>query len=108
MDGKQYRPQRGSDSVPGQMTSEDFAARLAMRPTTRLSEAVGALVANLNRLADELRLTPSEFHDAMNFLTEVGHYANSRRQEWVLLADVLGFSSRVEDLNNRRPAGANS
>ncbi|WP_308240283.1 dioxygenase [Mesorhizobium sp. J428] len=106
MDGNQHRLHRGGTSATGQMASEDFAARLATRPASRLSETVGALVASLNRLADELGLTASEFHAATDFLTEVGHYADSRRQEWVLLADVLGLSSHIEDLNHRRPAGA--
>lgn len=106
MDGKQQALQRDAVPAMGQMASEDFATRLATRPSSRLGETVGALVANLNRLADELKLTPSEFHAATDFLTEVGHYADTRRQEWVLLADVLGLSSHIEDLNNRRPVGA--
>lgn len=90
---------------PGDLAAQ-FAARLAAQPPSRLSQAVGALVGDLHRLAGDLRLTPAELRAALGFLTEVGHHADPRRQEWVLLADVLGLSSLVADLAAERPAGA--
>jgi hydroxyquinol 1,2-dioxygenase len=63
-------------------------------------------VGGLHALIAELRPSGDEFRLAIDFLTEVGHYADARRQEWVLFADVLGVSSLIEDQNNPRPAGA--
>jgi hydroxyquinol 1,2-dioxygenase len=42
----------------------------------------------------------------IEFLTDVGHSADTRRQEWVLLADVIGVSTLVEDMHVCRPQGA--
>ena len=50
--------------------------------------------------------TSDELTALIGFLTEVGHTADARRQEWVLLADVIGVSARVEELNRPCPKGA--
>ncbi len=85
--------------------AEEFARRLAGAEPSRLVDAARATVGGLHALVAALRPTGEEFLLAIDFLTEVGHYADSRRQEWVLLADVLGVSSLIEDQNNPRPAG---
>lgn len=82
-----------------------FSARLAALPAGRLQQGLAALVDALDRLVRDLRLTPAEFRLVRDYLTEVGHAADARRQEWVLLADALGLSTLVEDLNTVRPAG---
>ena len=71
---------------------------------SRLAAAAQAAVQGLHALIAELRPSSDEFRQAIDFLTEVGHYADARRQEWVLLADVLGVSSLIEDQNSPRPA----
>src|SRR5690606_1902600 len=40
------------------------------------------------------------------FLTEVGHASDDRRQEWVLLSDLLGATALVEEVNAHRPKQA--
>lgn len=82
-----------------------FSARLAGLPTGRLGQGLAALVDALDGLVRDLQLTPAEFRQVLDYLTEVGHAADARRQEWVLLADTLGLSMLVEDLNSPRPAG---
>ncbi|MFN6979399.1 MAG: dioxygenase, partial [Gemmobacter sp.] len=54
----------------------------------------------------ETRPSPDDLRCALDFLTEVGLACDKRRQEWVLLSDVLGISTAVEDLARPRPAGA--
>jgi protocatechuate 3,4-dioxygenase beta subunit len=68
----------------------------------RLLEAV----LRLHALVRELNVDEAEMRALIGFLTEVGHASDERRQEWVLLADVLGFSALVRDLNRPTPAGA--
>ncbi len=106
MDG-QHDGQRGNDSH-GQLSAQarDFSRRLAALGPSRLAEAAEAGVAGLHALVAALRPTAEEFRLAIDFLTEVGHYADARRQEWVLFADVLGVSSLIEDQNSQRPKGA--
>ena len=82
-----------------------FSTRLAHRPQGRLNQGVKALIDSLDALVRDLRLTSAEFRLVLDYLTAVGHASDARRQEWVLLADALGLSMLVEDLNNPRPAG---
>ena len=86
--------------------ADEFALRLAAAGPSRLAAAARATVDGLHALITELRPSGDEFLLAIDFLTEVGHYADARRQEWVLFADVLGISSLIEDQNSPRPKGA--
>ena len=106
MDG-QHKGQQGGESR-GEISAQarDFSRRLAALGPSRLAEAAEAGVGGLHALIAALRPTAEEFRLAIDFLTEVGHYADARRQEWVLFADVLGVSSLIEDQNSRRPDGA--
>jgi hydroxyquinol 1,2-dioxygenase len=106
MDGPNERPQWDDRKVVSLNLAEEFARRLSAASPTRLSATAEAAVGGLHALVAALRPTGDEFRAAIDFLTEVGHYADARRQEWVLLADVLGVSSLIEDLNHPRPAGA--
>jgi hydroxyquinol 1,2-dioxygenase len=101
MDEGPYQPLSAGDTI-----ATEFAARLDQAPPSRLGEAVGRLVGALQALTAELRITPEEMRIALGFLAEIGHYADARRQEWVLLADALGLSSLVDDMAHLRPAGA--
>lgn len=84
----------------------ELARRLAMAPPTRLADAVARIARHLHLLIAELRPSSKEFREALGFLTEVGHHTDPQRQEWVLLADVMGVSALVEGLNTPRPLGA--
>lgn len=106
MDGHDGGAHDLSRATDGAALANDFARRLTEAGPARLSEAAGATVGALHALISALRPTPDEFRTVIDFLTEVGHYADDRRQEWVLLADVLGVSSLVEDLNWPRPPQA--
>ena len=106
MDGEHDGPRR--DELPEAISTQakEFSQRLAAVGQARLAAAARATVGGLHALIAELRPSREEFRLAIDFLTEVGHYADARRQEWVLLADVLGVSSLIEDQNSPRPAGA--
>lgn len=103
---QQERSRTGTGRAAAQLISREFAARLEGASPSRLRDGIGSTVQALHELVAGLALTPGELRAAVAFLTEVGHHADSRRQEWVLLADALGLSSLVEDLNAPRPAGA--
>lgn len=83
-----------------------LAGRMAQSGGTRLPTAFLTTVTRLHGLVTDLRPTPDELRAVIEFLTDVGHSADARRQEWVLLADVIGVSTLVEDLNTCRPDGA--
>lgn len=84
----------------------DLGLRLAKNGDTRLAVSFLSIVTSIHDLVVQLKPSGEELRAVIDFLTEVGHSADSRRQEWVLLADVIGVSTHVEDLNTARPEGA--
>lgn len=88
-------------------TSHDiFAQRLSQSKDDSLPKVLAVAVSHLHSLIRELRPTPSDWRKVIAFLTEVGHASDDRRQEWVLLSDLLGASALVEEINSRRPKAA--
>lgn len=83
-----------------------FAQRLGPSREARLGAAVLAILGRAHDLVAELKPTPAEFRALVDFLTELGHASDARRQEWVLLADVTGLSTLVEEQNTPCPPGA--
>jgi hydroxyquinol 1,2-dioxygenase len=66
----------------------------------RFREVMQALVKHLHAFAGEVRLTEEEWFAAIRFLTRTGQISNDRRQEFILLSDVLGLSMLVVGLNH--------
>lgn len=66
----------------------------------RLKELMQALVRHLHAFVREVRLTEEEWNAAIAFLTDTGHITDDRRQEFILLSDVLGASMQVVAVNN--------
>jgi hydroxyquinol 1,2-dioxygenase len=69
----------------------------------RLSTVMTSLVQHLHSFARDVKLTESEWRYAIDFLTDVGHITDEKRQEFVLLSDTLGLSMLVTTQNNRKP-----
>jgi protocatechuate 3,4-dioxygenase beta subunit len=89
-----------------QNSADLFAQRLATTRDRPLTQILTAAVQHLHALIREFQPTPQEWRDLIAFLTDVGHACDERRQEWVLLSDLLGASALVEEINSRRPKGA--
>jgi hydroxyquinol 1,2-dioxygenase len=66
----------------------------------RLKLLMGALVRHLHAFLRDVRLTEEEWQRAIAFLTETGHRTDDRRQEFILLSDVLGASMQTIAINN--------
>src|ERR1700712_111011 len=66
----------------------------------RLSDLMRALTRHLHAFLREVRLTEREWQLGIDFLTGVGHKTDDRRQEVVLLSDVLGASMQTVTINN--------
>jgi hydroxyquinol 1,2-dioxygenase len=80
--------------------ADRVAASFAGTPDPRLKELVQALTRHLHAFLREVRLTEDEWRRAVDFLTDVGHTTDDRRQEFILLSDVLGASMQVVTINN--------
>lgn len=80
-------------------------ARMADTPDARLKEIMTSLVQHLHAFAREVRLTEDEWFQGIQFLTRCGHITDDKRQEFILLSDVLGLSMLTVAMNNDKPAG---
>jgi hydroxyquinol 1,2-dioxygenase len=81
-------------------------ASYADTPDPRTKELVEALTRHVHAFLRETRLTESEWKRAIDFLTAVGHITDDRRQEFILLSDVLGASMQTITINNEAYADA--
>ena len=84
--------------TPAELT-DDVAKAFGATPDPRLRELITALVRHLHAFAAETRLTPAEWMAGLQFLTATGQKCDARRQEFVLLSDVLGLSTLVDVIN---------
>ena len=85
---------------------ERVVASFAGTPDPRTRELVEALTRHLHAFLRETRLTEEEWWRAIEFLTAVGHLTDDRRQEFILLSDVLGASMQTITINNEAYANA--
>ncbi|MFE2579016.1 intradiol ring-cleavage dioxygenase [Streptomyces sp. NPDC059378] len=66
----------------------------------RLRQVMQSLVRHLHAFVREVRLTEAEWSEGIEFLTRAGHITDERRQEFILLSDVLGVSMQTVAVNN--------
>ena len=82
--------------------TEAALAQMANTPDPRLKEIMDAAVRHLHAFAREVRLTPAEWLQGIQFLTAVGQACTPFRQEFILLADVLGVSALVNAMHDKQ------
>ncbi|MDD0812209.1 intradiol ring-cleavage dioxygenase [Curvibacter sp. RS43] len=80
-------------------------ASFADTENPRLKEIMISLVQHLHAFARDVKLTEGEWFQGIEFLTQCGHITDERRQEFILLSDVLGLSMLTVALNQQRPKG---
>jgi protocatechuate 3,4-dioxygenase beta subunit len=67
----------------------------------RLQQVLTSLVKHLHDFIRDVEPTEQEWFAGIQFLTEVGHMCDDKRQEFVLLSDTLGVSILVDAINHR-------
>jgi hydroxyquinol 1,2-dioxygenase len=75
-------------------------ASFAGTPDPRLKSVLTALVEHLHAFIRAVRLTQQEWQAAIDFLTRAGHLTDDKRQEFILLSDVLGASMQTIIVND--------
>jgi hydroxyquinol 1,2-dioxygenase len=85
--------------------TEAVLARQARTPDPRLKQIMELLVKHLHAFAREAQLSEAEWFQGIDFLTRCGHITDDKRQEFILLSDVLGFSMLTVAQNNDKPEG---
>ena len=68
----------------------------------RLKFIMNSIVTHLHEVVKEVEPTEEEWLKAIMFLTNTGQKCDDRRQEFILLSDVLGVSMLVDSINNRK------
>src|SRR3990172_8739768 len=81
-------------------------ARLKDVQDPRFKQIMTSLVKHLHAFARDAQLTEEEWFEGIKFLTATGQKCDDKRQEFILLSDVLGLSMMVVAMNHRVPAGA--
>ncbi|WP_139005040.1 dioxygenase [Arthrobacter crystallopoietes] len=66
----------------------------------RLKQLMQSLTKHLHNFIREVRLTETEWNKGIEFLTAAGHITDDKRQEFILLSDVLGASMQTIAVNN--------
>lgn len=86
--------------------TEAVIARFAGTRDLRLKQVMTSLTRHLHDFIRDVEPTEDEWGAAIDFLTATGHMCDDRRQEFILLSDVLGVSMLVDAINHRMPPGA--
>lgn len=81
-------------------------ARFQACADPRLKELLESLVRHLHAFVRETALSEAEWQRGIEFLTAAGNITDTRRQEFILLSDVLGVSMLTVAQNHSRPPGA--
>ena len=68
----------------------------------RLKKIMNSLITHLHQVVKEVEPTEDEWMKAIMYLTNTGQKCDDRRQEFILLSDVLGVSMLLDAINNRK------
>lgn len=63
---------------------------------TRKKEILKSAITHLYGFMRDIDITRDEWMEGIEFLTAVGQICSDRRQEFILLSDLLGVSALVE------------
>ena len=63
-------------------------------------------INHLHEFVKEVEPTHEEWMYMIDYLTKTGQKCDDKRQEYILLSDVLGISALVDTINNRKTLDA--
>jgi hydroxyquinol 1,2-dioxygenase len=86
--------------------TEAVIERLKDIENPRFKKIMTSAIRHLHAFAREVELTEEEWFEGIKFLTAVGQKCDDKRQEVILLSDVLGLSMMVVALNHKTAPGA--
>ncbi|MDP6516850.1 MAG: dioxygenase [Alphaproteobacteria bacterium] len=83
----------------------DALGRLGEAKDERLRELTAAFTRHMFAFIEEVRPTEQEWLAGIEFLTAVGQECDDKRQEFILLSDMLGVTMLVDYLNHGSAPG---
>src|SRR6267378_4986057 len=104
-------PYPGKEELAMRQFTEDtltdaVLARLKDASHPRFKQIIASAVKHLHGFARDVQLTEEEWFEGIKFLTAVGQKCDGKRQEFILLSDILGLSMMVVALNHKTAPGA--
>lgn len=85
--------------------TDQVVERMRNAPSDRLREVMGRLIHHMHDFVREVGLTQEEWRTGIDFLTRTGQICDARRQEFILLSDILGVSMLVDAVNHPAAPG---
>jgi hypothetical protein len=86
--------------------TDAVVARLKNAEDPRFRQIMTSAVKHLHAFAREVQLSEEEWFEGIKFLTSVGQKCDDKRQEFILLSDILGLSMMIVALNHKTVPGA--
>jgi hydroxyquinol 1,2-dioxygenase len=74
-------------------------------PDPRVNELISSLITHLHAFVADVRPSEHEWATAMQFLVDTGAMCTPERNEFILLSDMLGITTAIDDVNNEGPDG---
>ena len=99
-------PESGEQQTREAALVEAVVESFGATPDPRLRLLLESLTRHLHAFVRETRLREEEWRAGIDFLTAAGRITDERRQEFVLLSDVLGVSMQTIQVNNETYADA--
>jgi hydroxyquinol 1,2-dioxygenase len=104
--GQGSNGQRSTRDIREDRVTEAVLSTFEQTPNARRKKIFKSLIRHLHAFIEEIEPTEAEWLAALDFLTRTGKLSDEKRQEFILLSDVLGATARVDLINHRFPAGA--
>jgi hydroxyquinol 1,2-dioxygenase len=101
-----HQPDAAEQQAREQAVTDEVVASFATSTSDRYRVVMTSLVRHLHGFARDVRLTHAEWETAVDFLTRTGQISDGRRQEFILLSDVLGLSMLTVGINAPASHGA--
>jgi hydroxyquinol 1,2-dioxygenase len=92
----------GTRNLADEDLTQAVLATFSHAKSERYQQVMQSLVKHLHAFVKDVELTEDEWFKAIDYLTRTGHITDDKRQEFVLLSDVLGVSMLVIDINNKQ------
>jgi hydroxyquinol 1,2-dioxygenase len=83
----------------------EVLSRIRKTKNPRLKQVMTSYIKHLHAFVREVKPTPEEWMQGIQFLTQTGHWSTGKRQEFILMSDTLGVSMLVDALNYKASAG---
>lgn len=91
------------NATPGRELTEKVLKAYSNIEDPRLKSIVSLLIKHLHACVEEMKVSDEEWEFAWDFMERMAEKTSHVRNEFLLLADVIGVSQLIETLNHEEP-----